>query len=205
MKIKINSKIKVLMFLSLSIIMASSFVQKVYCVGVKDKTRQNIAQALSIAGEKIGYRKINLDPRLVALTSEELIFVNKHIEKTLKEILKPNYSDIDKSRAIYDYIVENLSYDHTTVNNSAYQALKQNRTMCAGYSQLFYLMSKQAGLDVTYVIGEAGNDLHIWNKIIIDKKAYNIDTTWADKRSGNRYKFFLINDEELSKTHTWKL
>lgn len=205
MKIILNKKVKGIMFLCLTLITASCFVQKVYSVGVKDKTRQNIAGALSVAGEKIGYRRINLDPRLLALTSEELIYVNNYIDIALNSIIPEGLNDVEKSRAIYNYIVTNLDYDYTTVNNSAYQALKERRTMCAGYSQLFYLMSRRAGLDVSYVVGEAGNNLHIWNKIKIDGTTYNIDTTWADKKIENRYKYFLINNEELSKTHTWKL
>lgn len=55
MKLKINGKIRGVLFLSLTLIMASSFAQKVYSAGIKDKTRQNIAGALSIAKREKNY------------------------------------------------------------------------------------------------------------------------------------------------------
>ena len=204
MKNKLNKNLRGMLFLGPTLVMASSFTQKIYSLGVKEKTRESVAQALSIAGEKIGYRRINLDPRLVALTGEELKYVNLNIDIALKTIIKPEHTDREKLKVIYDYVVENLTYDYSTVNNSAYQALKQRRTMCAGYSQLFYLMSKKAGFDVSYVIGEAGNDLHIWNKIKLGEDNYYIDTTWASKDKAKRYEYFLIDANSLSKTHTWK-
>ena len=63
---------------------------------------------------------------------------------------------------------------------------------------------KKAGFDVSYVIGEAGNDLHIWNKIKLGEDNYYIDTTWASKDKAKRYEYFLIDANSLSKTHTWK-
>lgn len=190
-------------FFLLTMVMASSFAGKVYAAGMTQSTRNAASVFLSKAGEKLGYRRINLDARLIALTKEELKYVNSKIDEQLEVIITKDMNDTEKARKIYDFVVENLEYDYSTVNNSAYQAIKEGRTMCAGYSQLFYLMSKRAGLISGYRIGEAGNDLHIWNTLMIDSKLYNIDTTWADKNIAARYKYFMIDDAELSKTHIW--
>ena len=192
-----------IIFFVLTMVMTSSFAGKVYAAGMTQSTSLAASSFLSKAGEKLGYRRINLDARLIALTKEELKDVNSKIDEQLEVIITKDMNDTDKARKIYDFVVESLDYDYSTVNNSAYQALKEGRTMCAGYAQLFYLMSKRAGLSSGYRIGEAGNDLHIWNTVLIDNRVYNVDATWADKNINARYKYFMTDDEELSKTHSW--
>ncbi len=190
-------------FFVLTVFMASSFAGRVYAAGMTETTRNTASSFLSKAGEKLGYRRIKLDTRLIALTKPELTEVYSKIDEKLKNIITKDMNDTQKARKIYDFVVENLEYDYSTVNNSAYQALNEGRTMCAGYAQLFYLMSQRAGLKTGYRIGEARNDLHIWNTVLIDNTVYNIDSTWADKNITNRYKYFMIDDEKLSKTHIW--
>lgn len=194
---------KRIIFFVLTMLMTSSFAGKVYAAGMTQSTRNSASVFLSKAGEKLGYRRINLDARLIALTKNELSDVNSKIDIQLNRIITKDMSDTEKARKIYDFVVESLEYDYSTVNNSAYQALKEGRTMCAGYAQLFYLMSKRAGLSSGYRIGEAGNDLHIWNTVLIGNRVYNLDATWADKNMDTRYKYFMTDDEELSKTHSW--
>lgn len=76
--------------------------------------------------EKIGYKKQNLDPRLVALTGEAK-YVNLNIDIALKTIIKPEHTDREELKVIYDYVVENLTYDYSTVNNSAISGIKAKK------------------------------------------------------------------------------
>ncbi len=109
-----------------------------------------------------------------------------------------NKTDLEKCRAIYRWITANIDYDAssrsggTKRNVGADYVLKQRRTVCMGYSELFYILGTAAGLDVRRILGfgrgyapVGGGSVcstapnHEWNAVRVDGKWLLIDCTWA--------------------------
>lgn len=151
--------------------------------------------------------------------------VQKEIKKTVSSIITQDMSELEKVLVIHDYITYNVDYDYAnylnnTVPNTsctAYGTLKTGRAICSGYALLFYEMAKGAGLEVTYVSGDADNGSgqgpqgHAWNQVRVDNVWYNIDTCWddptnidkkKDDHSMNNYNYCLISDSLMYKDHT---
>lgn len=151
--------------------------------------------------------------------------VQKEIKKTVSSIITQDMSELEKVLIIHDYITYNVDYDYAnylnnTVPNTsctAYGTLKTGRAICSGYALLFYEMAKGAGLEVTYVSGDADNGSgqgpqgHAWNQVRVDNVWYNIDTCWddptnidkkKDDHSMNGYNYCLISDSLMYKDHT---
>ncbi len=91
----------------------------------------------------------------------------------------------DKSRSIHDWIAINIFYDleRYDPNGDLYrpyfylEVLRSRLTMCGGYTDLFFVMAKMAGIRVASVEGAAANK-HIWNAVWDGTEWKHIDVTW---------------------------
>ena len=107
-------------------------------------------------------------------------------------------TDLEKARALYVWLAENISYDAKSINknkygdNTAEGVLKSKKAVCAGYANLFELLGKQMGLDILTLGGYSKNTDdeqewyfvdeeadHAWNVIRIDGEWKVFDATWA--------------------------
>lgn len=91
-------------------------------------------------------------------------------------------SDYEKAKAVYDWICENVTYDYQSseadvLKNTAYQALTKGTAQCEGYSNLFYRMMKDLGVETRLIAGTYDGGGHAWNIVKIGNKWYGIDTT----------------------------
>ncbi len=104
-------------------------------------------------------------------------------------------SDYEKVKAIQDYITANVSYDHEHLNQNyplmftAYAALVNGTAVCQGYTNLFYRMALDAGLDCRIITGTGNGGGHAWNIVRINGIYYNIDPTWNENTDS--YMYFL--------------
>ncbi len=116
-------------------------------------------------------------------------------------------SDIEKERYVHDYIINNVVYDEKSeLNQSAYSALVNGRSVCAGYSRAFQYIMIQIGIPCYYCTGFANQGDHAWNLVMINGKLANVDVSWDDCDNDKvtderRYKYFNISDEEIGQTH----
>lgn len=144
-------------------------------------------------------------------TKEQEEFITQEIKRIANEIIKPSMTDLEKIKAINDYIVLNTtySYDTTTTPHSAYALLTEGKGVCQAYALTAYRLLKEANLEARYVTGFAGED-HAWNLVKVDGEWYHLDTTWNDPVFTNgkdmsdyvQYDYFLISDKEINKDHT---
>ena len=110
-------------------------------------------------------------------------------------------TDYEKEKAVHDYFYEVLSYDsNSSYNQSAYSALVNHQSVCAGYAKAFQLVMTRLGIPTYYVIGDSYGD-HAWNLIRIDDTYYNVDVTW-DNTTYSKYAYFNISDKEIGKDHS---
>ena len=108
-------------------------------------------------------------------------------------------TDLEKARAIYVWLAENISYDAKSINknkygdNTALGVLKSRKSVCQGYAKLFELLGKKMGLNIHFVGGYSKNDVlqeswnfdgeegdHAWNMIKIDDEWRVFDATWGE-------------------------
>lgn len=142
------------------------------------------------------------------------------IDAILVKIVKPNMSDLDKEKAIHDWIVDNISYDYTSYNavlagtidgtdGNVYTAFKTRKAVCHGYTMLTKLMLNKAGIPCIVVSGTADNNIrvanHAWNMVYVDNQWNYLDVTWNDQGDGKapRYDYFNCTTQKIVSNHTW--
>lgn len=112
-------------------------------------------------------------------------------------------SPYDMEKAAHDALANMDSYSiPAPYNQSAYSALVNGRTVCAGYSRAMQYVMQQAGIPCYYCSGYAGEN-HAWNIICLDDEFYNLDVTWDDTDDSSvcNYDWFNKTDADYAGSH----
>lgn len=143
--------------------------------------------------------------------------VNNKAREIISKIIKPGMTDLEKVKAIHDYIVLNSKYDYQNylnntippVSRNIYGIIVNKIGVCTGYAGAFNLLANMAGIESLGVYGRitGSTETHIWNMIRIDGKVSYIDVTWDDTvpdiEGYVRYEYFNVSEEQMSKNHIW--
>lgn len=106
----------------------------------------------------------------------------------------------EKERRLHDILIERVEYDKgADKNQSAYSALVEGKSVCAGYARAYQYLMQRLGIACYYCTGYAGTD-HAWNIVALDDGYYNVDVTWDDTEGGE-YDYFNKTDEDYADTH----
>ena len=115
--------------------------------------------------------------------------------------------DIDdpslKEKALHDALAAADTYRRNApMNQSAYSAVVNHETVCAGYARAFQFLLQQYGIPCYLCVGYAGEP-HAWNIVCLDGKYYNVDVTWDDteEESGVSYDWYNRSDADYATTH----
>ncbi|MEN8906526.1 MAG: transglutaminase domain-containing protein [Clostridiales bacterium] len=161
-----------------------------------------------------------------SIEKEKIKKMDKEVRQKVKvivdEIIKPEMNNWQKEKVIYDYIINNCEYNedyletYNSVQNSDYGVLINKKALCGGYAKAFYSLMNEAGLDCIYVEGRIkkkylnnpnSSTLHAWNIVNFEDEFYQVDSTWGASKIFNKiiptYRYFNINDDKLSKSHSW--
>jgi transglutaminase/protease-like cytokinesis protein 3 len=114
-------------------------------------------------------------------------------------------TEIEKTRAIYVWIANNIKYDDLAYNSDSYldsspeAVLASKKAVCAGYAELFTFFCQKMNLEVKTISGYAkgysyrkGNSFenkssnHAWNIVKIDGLWRVFDATWGAGYGVNR-------------------
>ncbi|MBB6214348.1 transglutaminase-like putative cysteine protease [Anaerosolibacter carboniphilus] len=127
----------------------------------------------------------------------------KHVEsddeeiiKLAKEITNVNDTELDKAKAIYRWVVENITYDYEKYNKhqnndydnnyGAVYTYTTKKGVCYDYATLTAALSRAVGIQTKVVKGEGKlgsfKGLHAWNEIFIPEKGQwiPVDTTFGN-------------------------
>lgn len=124
---------------------------------------------------------------------------NEQVDSIIEGVLTipDSYS---REKYVHDQLLERISYSaRAEMNQSAYSALVNGETVCAGYARAFQYILQQMGIPCYYCTGYAGES-HAWNIVQLSDGFYNVDTTWDDSDGGN-YDYFNKTDEDFSSSH----
>lgn len=124
--------------------------------------------------------------------------VDSYVANALAGISQ-NASDYEKVKYVYEYLVDNNTYDMESTDNQNILSVCENGvTVCQGYTKMAELLLNKLGVFCTLVNGVAANSSfaeadgtiheidgsdwgsHVWNIVCVDGKFYNVDVTWGD-------------------------
>jgi len=126
------------------------------------------------------------------------------VPQIVAEIIAPDMSDLEKSFAINNYLINNSEYDWEALKEAerndfqfvdskfndsftAYGILINKIGVCAGYADAYKLLADAAGLDAVIITGFMEGVLpHAWNRVNIDGHWHTVDVT-------NNANEFLLN------------
>lgn len=138
--------------------------------------------------------------------ANQLNYVNQKTRQIVSQIITPTMHLHQKIMAIHDWITTNVHYDHTLQRRTAYDALMHKSTVCSGYASLFWHLCRAAAIPCRIVTGTGKFEAHAWNMVQLDSHWYHVDTTWCTVEDEHTpfsvYRFYLLNDKELQRTHT---
>jgi len=117
-------------------------------------------------------------------------------------------TDYEKSKYIYDYIINNTVYD-TDGTDSIFWidgVFLNGKAVCQGYAKAFQLLTGFLGINSVYVRGQSRDINHGWNLVEIDGEYYHVDSTWGDLnvdgQNGIDYSYLNLTDAEILMDHT---
>lgn len=138
-------------------------------------------------------------------TAEEEAFVNEEVARLTEQWSEMGMNKYQTICTIYDYICENVVYDHTHKDDSsykhqftAYAALHDKTAVCQGYASLFYRLALEMGIDCRVISGIGNGGPHGWNIVELNGVYYTIDSTWdewADEEEFKGYDWFMLSED----------
>lgn len=136
-------------------------------------------------------------------TADELESASMEFNNTANNILTQVQnlgSNYEKEKQVHDLLVDKITYNAgAKMNQSAYSALVNEETVCAGYARAYQYLLQKLGIPCYYCTGFAGES-HAWNIVALDDGYYNVDVTWDDT-PGGEYDYYNKTDEDYADTH----
>ena len=153
--------------------------------------------------------------------------LDNKVSSVINSVTNSSMSTYEKVKAVYDWVINNMSYQigfivgeeiDALINNYGFYEMDATQIFlamngfatkkgsCDNYSAMFMILTRRIGLD-SYVVGARNNDGsgHTTVNIKINGKYYNFDTQMDDKSAKNgkiMYYGFGKSDSEV-KTYTY--
>jgi transglutaminase-like putative cysteine protease len=90
------------------------------------------------------------------LQPDRLVPLDKRIQELSATVVAGKTTDLDKARAIYDYVIANMTYDKTPAgccNGDIIWACDAKRGNCTDFHSLFIGLARAAGIPAKFEIG----------------------------------------------------
>jgi len=147
------------------------------------------------------------------LRATRYVTLSPRIRKLAGDITKGKVSDLDKARAIYDYVFENLKYDKSIPGwgkGDSERACDLKAGNCTDFHSLFISLSRASGIPARFLIGvplsesEKGQrkSYHCWAEFYAKDIGWvpvDISEAWKDK-SKYEYHFGTIDEDRIEFT-----
>ncbi len=142
------------------------------------------------------------------LRPDRRVPIDDRVRKLSSEITAGKKTDLEKARAIYDYVVDNMSYDKSGTgwgNGDITWACDNKRGNCTDFHALFIGLNRAAGIPARFSIGfplppERGQGeipgYHCWAEFYLSGFGWvPVDASEARKHLDKRAYFFGAHDE----------
>lgn len=221
-------KIRNIILVALASVICGSVAMTAYASSVKEVEAKEVEEekkpALPVADEKEMFGR---QYTLIGKTSGGAgIYTNPEDDRTRDYVIAAieeakidnTMNDMDKIKAINDYLCEKLEYaNYAAEKGFSYKedwlpftdyCLLSDQAVCAGYAEAFQSMCIACGIECYYVTGYVyqGEDTegvyHAWNRVVLSEREYYIDTCWND---GSNNAYFLSSkgweDHQIDEEH----
>ena len=130
-----------------------------------------------------------IDMRYDRFSPSEIPSLRSKYEAKVKEAVSwtsPTMSELEKAKALHDWIVRNVSYgynkdsqytQHDTARN-AYGPIVKGRGICEGYAEAYKDFCHRVGITCDTV--SSSEIRHEWNIVTINGQNYHVDCCWDD-------------------------
>lgn len=139
-------------------------------------------------------------------TAQDLENARALFDENAKQVLgmaQNGADNYEKEKLVHDALIDRVNYNlRAEMNQSAYSALVNGQTVCAGYARAFQYLLQQLQIPCYYCTGYAGEN-HAWNIVELSDGYYNVDATWDDTGEGS-YDYFNKTDADYADTHVRK-
>lgn len=140
--------------------------------------------------------EFNMTKEELATASSEFFNVTNDLLTQVEHLGTP----YEKEKRLHDVLIGRIEYEKgADKNQSAYSALVEGKSVCAGYARAYQYLLQRLGIPCYYCTGFAGTD-HAWNIVALDDGCYNVDLTWDDT-PGGEYDYFNKTDSDYADTH----
>ena len=142
------------------------------------------------------------------LKADRLVPLDARIQKLAKEVTVGKATQLEKARAIYDYVVQTMSYDKSGTgwgNGDIYWACDAKRGNCTDFHALFIGLARAVGIPAKFEIGfplppEHGQaevaGYHCWAEFYLAGYSWvPVDASEAKKHLEKKDYFFGALDE----------
>jgi len=142
------------------------------------------------------------------LEPDRLVPLDQRIRELAAEVTAGKETDLEKARAIYDYVVDTMSYDKSGEgwgHGDIYWACDMKRGNCTDFHALFTGLNRAVGIPAKFEIGfpippDRGQGeiagYHCWAEFWLDGYGWvPVDTSEARKHPEKREYFFGAHDE----------
>ena len=141
------------------------------------------------------------------LEPDKLVPLDQRIRELSAEVTQGKTTELEKARAIYDYVLANMKYDKTGTgwgNGDIYWACDAKRGNCTDFRALFIGLARSAGIPAKFEIGlpvpadkpsgEIGG-YHCWAEFYLNGYGWvPVDASEAWKDPSKRDYFFGAHD-----------
>ena len=141
-------------------------------------------------------------------TAQQEAVLTTAVNSLLNQLNVYNADDYVKVCAIYDYLCDNITYDHNNLYDDSYKlkytpyaGLINKTCVCQGYALLFYRLALELDVDARLIAGIGGGGAHGWNIVKLGDKYYNLDSTWD--AGSYQYMYFLRSPSTFYDHYRW--
>ncbi len=119
----------------------------------------------------------------------------------VKKKVPEEASEYEISLGLYEYIINDLSYDHQNADQTMVSAVERHMAVCAGYSRLYQYLMQNYGIECTIITGLTDKgEAHMWNTSYLDGSYYYTDITTGEANSNSNeicYDFLNVSKREI--------
>lgn len=152
----------------------------------------------------IRYREggnVTLNHHFVSTNKFRLYFAERRLLRKVDEVASryKNDTNYDKIKNVYTWLGAEKSYSifHTRKSGTAWSALLDNSSVCAGFAAASQLLFQRLNVESTVVVGDYDGEGHAWNFVWLEDGYYWYDSTVggsAHKDSTWFYNGLLFNN-----------
>ncbi len=141
-----------------------------------------------------------------SFTGSALTQAKADMEAAISEFMEgmpTNGTNYEKALFLHDAVATKVTYDlDSEYNQSAYSALVNRSSVCAGYAEAYQLLLRRAGIQAWTVTGSSRNVNHAWNVVWLDDNTcVYTDVTWDDPEDNLFRAYFNLSKAEMAVDH----